>query len=145
MLGLLAQPLMHGDHLLYKGGEETSGQGALLGEQGLELQAKLVGLALQAFKFVLVPRQTEQRGVYAVQRVFVVMAPVDGRDHLVCQCRLVLKRTEILLYGAEEMHDAQVDTQCGQATCEAATQSGKVLLETFWAHRRTQKLALALQ
>src|SRR3546814_10280468 len=55
--------LVHADDLLHQGREEASGECSLLGEQGLQLQAELIGLALQAAQLALIRQQLEQRSV----------------------------------------------------------------------------------
>ena len=144
-LGFLAQALMQADDLLHQGGEEAPGQRALLGQQRLELQAELVGLALQGTQFALVGLQLEQWRVDAVQRVLFAMPAIDRRHHLVGPFGFLFEDAQVLLHRAEEMQDRQVDPQRGQAAGQAAAQAGQVFFQPLRADRRAQQLALALQ
>ncbi len=66
LFGFQAQALMQADHFLHQGGEEAPGKGALFGEQGFELQAELVGLALEVLEFLLVRQQAKRRDVHCL-------------------------------------------------------------------------------
>ena len=86
---------MQAHYFLGQGGEEAPGQQALLGEQGFQVTAETIGLGPQLAQLALVALDVELRRVQTVQRILGVVPLVDGTDHLVGQCGLVLQGGQV--------------------------------------------------
>src|SRR5690606_27828061 len=105
------QALMQFDHRLRQGSEEASGQAALLGEQGLDLQTKQVRLLLELLEFATVRLESQAGCFHRMQRVFLIMSLVDGRDHLVSHGHLTFRMVQVVLQHIEERKNGAVDAQ----------------------------------
>jgi hypothetical protein len=145
LLDVLAQALVQADDFLHQGGEEAPGQAALFGQQGFQLQAELIGLALLLLEFAQVAANLELRRIDAMQRVLQVVPLVDGGDHLVGHLGIVLQVVQVVFHRAEELQDGLVDAEGGPAAGEVPAHREQVRVEALGPGGDAQQLALTLE